>query len=489
MSGPHLSRRTFLRGGLGLAVAGSLAGCGESNVPDDDNDTESPPRRPNETQLSPDPALPLTVESLRPEFGRVVNLGQTALREGRPINRVLDANAADDTLLYLPSGRYVLDETWSFDGFERFGIVGQGATIVPPDGYENTLFDIGSEDDANEFVFAGIDFDFRSPETGARPLYAAISDTLRVSDVTVYGRQDVDQDLFRFDVTDPDGEAVVTRLSLPHGGDPAWRVTGCEVGDLNRGNISFVDCHIAGFPDNGLYADPPEGTVAVVGGRYENNGISNVRLNAEPGSVVSGVHVRCDAPPEGFENMRGIRLRGGDGILVERCLIEMLDVEGGSDGGITVSHGMGRVEIRDTHVHVDADNVNAIRLKSFDGPAAEGGVRVENVLVTGGAAEGEAVNIADRDGYVFDHVCISQHSADRDGFHADNADGTVRNSTVSVGGRPLQVTRSDLMTEGLTICPRPGGFDGFSGRCERNCADLDRRLSRMIPDRSSLSRT
>jgi len=76
-----------------------------------------------------------------------------------------------------------------------------------------------------------------------------------------------------------------------------------------RGEIRFVDCHVAGFPDNGLYASPAPGVVTVSGGRYANNGIANVRVS--DGSEVRGVHVICDEARDGVQNMRGIRLREG----------------------------------------------------------------------------------------------------------------------------------------------------------------------------------
>jgi len=119
-------------------------------------------------------------------------------------------------------------------------------------------------------------------------------DQIVAKNLTVRGEIDVRQDVLRFDVTSKSGQALVRDVNLPDGGVPGMGVTGMEVGDKNHGDIRFVDCHVAGFPDNGLYADPPEGRVEVLGGTFLNNGIAGVRIETANESVVRGVHVRCD---------------------------------------------------------------------------------------------------------------------------------------------------------------------------------------------------
>ncbi|NIR34699.1 MAG: hypothetical protein GWN73_01325, partial [Actinobacteria bacterium] len=69
-------------------------------------------------------------------------------------------------------------------------------------------------------------------------------------------------------------------------------------------------------------------------------------------STVRGVHVRCDAEPEGFGNMRGIRLREGTNVLVEHCLVEMLDVVG-SDGAVVLAPWLEEATVRDTNIVID----------------------------------------------------------------------------------------------------------------------------------------
>ncbi|NIS32005.1 MAG: hypothetical protein GWN73_01330, partial [Actinobacteria bacterium] len=73
-----------------------------------------------------------------------------------------------------------------------------------------------------------------------------------IRDVSVIGNQDDGWGMMRLDVTDPDGVGLVERMRLPDGAAIETNSTGCLVGDEHRGQITFRDCHIAGFADNGL---------------------------------------------------------------------------------------------------------------------------------------------------------------------------------------------------------------------------------------------
>ncbi|MFC7137890.1 hypothetical protein ACFQRB_18465 [Halobaculum litoreum] len=233
--------------------------------------------------------------------------------------------------MYLPAGDYRIADSVSIGGAERVGLVGDDATIVPSEGNDDTIVSFGWPQPVERALFAGITFDFTAENTGGRPLLSR-ADNMLVEDVAVDGEADVDQDLFRVDVTDAGGQGIVRRLFLPDGAPPDTKVTGCEVGDDTRGDVSFIDCEIDRFPDNGLYANPPKGTVRVIGGKYKNNGVAGVRVEVADDAVVRGVHVRCDDATNGGANMRGIRLRAGRSVLVEDCLVEMMEVTS-SDGG------------------------------------------------------------------------------------------------------------------------------------------------------------
>ncbi len=362
---------------------------------------------------------------------------------------LLKEYAGDDTVLYFPSGRYLMDDLWAFPAFSNFGIVGEPATIVPPKGYNRYLFNIGSVEDASGtgFLFENIHFDFRAKATAPRPIQVAVTDGLVVRDVIVMGLSGT----VRFDVTTETGAGVIERLRVPDGGKEP-NPTGLLISPENRGELTITDCHIAGFPGNGLYASGSVGPINVIGGSYFNNGIANVRVSSP--AVVRGVHVRCDRAPEGFRNMRGIRLRDGDSVLVEDCTIEMIDVTY-SEGAIVIEPLMKSAIIRNTDILTTADNVLGINAKTLETPDETARILCENVKIFGSAQNDAAIRIVDRDNCVFENLSIVQSGANRDGvqlLRSNNA--IIHDATISVTRTPILVEESTgLNVKNVTTSP------------------------------------
>ena len=366
--------------------------------------------------------------------------------DDKPIDDLLERHATDGTLLYLPPGDYRIEETFTVSDGGRVGILGDGATIVPPDGFDSAVLGLGYPEPLTELFVRGLTFDYRTENTGGRPILGVADEKVVFRDLAVGGVADVPEDLVRLDVTSSDGVGIVDGLSLPDGSTIPG-VTGCEVGDDNHGDVSFFDCHIAGFPDNGLYADPPEGAIGVYGGDFRNNGVANVRITTPDPSVVRGVRVRCDEDDAVGENMRGIRLRGGSGHVVEDCTVEMAAVTS-SDGAITFASELESATVRNCRLHVDADGVNAVRVKSPNRGATaatrNGPFRFENLCITGSAAGGAAVDASGRDGCSFRNIQIHQSGDDRDGIVTSNVGGEIVDAVVAVTSDALALSDSEI---------------------------------------------
>lgn len=384
----------------------------------------------------------------------MVQLGADHTGE-QSISDVLESEIADRTALYFPRGEYRMETPLSAEGFRNVALVGNRALVRPPHAYTGSLFEFGTGSDAAGLRFEGIDFDLTASNTGARPIHASIQDGLLVRDVTVHGRQDVDHDSMRFDVTNESGSGRVEAVRLPDGGSTAYPNTGIYVGEKSVGTLSFVDCHVAGFPDNGLYASPARGSVIVKGGIYANNGISGVRVSGK--SRIENVRVICDSSRNGLENMRGIRLREGSGILVNGCTVEMRNVTE-SDAGITMAEWLENATIRDTVVQADADDVPGILAKQPNrrklGRGRSGRYRItfENVRVFGSAANETAISVDNRHGCQFDHVCIEQRGSDRDGITLKNSTRSVLDETViDVTGKPLVLDNARTRRQQIRI--------------------------------------
>lgn len=450
-----LRRRDLLATLTAAGGAGALAGCSLFGSNPDSTDTPTPEGTPTPTDTTDPAAVPHA-----DEYETVVDLARAGADTtgAESIVPLLEEHVADDTLLYLPEGTYLMDEPWYLVDFADVGVVGPDAVIVPPERFAGTLFAVG---DGRGFLFEGVTFDFTAERTGARPIGALVDDDLVVRDVTVRGAQDVDQDMMRFDVTTEEGTGLVERLRMRDGAAFDIPVTGCLVTGDSVGELTFRDCEIVGFPDNGLYASSATGRVRVEGGYYANNAISNVRVG--DGAVISGAHVRVDYEEEVLENTRGIRLREGTDVLVENCTIELLRVPV-SDGAITVSTGMREVTIRDTTIRVDANNVTGILAKSpsdrFEDGAATG-VTAENVVVTGTAAGNDAIEIVDRDGSRLTGLCIHQTGDSRDGVRLlRSADNRIEDATIVVTGEALVLEDSTASTSGI----RTGAATDDGGR-------------------------
>lgn len=443
------TRRRLLRCAVPLSAAATISGCGGRSGSEDPPDRDPTRTRDRTTTQS----TPDEVERLANQWGfeRIVDAveagadptGQT------PVDDVFETHLQSESLLYLPQGRYFVSDTIAVDGTERAGIVGNGATIVPEDGNTEQMFVFGWPSPLQRLVVSGIDFDITAEQTGGRPILARANRSILLDTITVTGKADVDEDLLRIDVLDPEGQGVVRGLRMLDGAPPDTKVTGCQVGD-NRGDLWFVDCQIDGFPDNGLYADPPEGRVHVIGGRYRNNGIANVRVESNDPSVIRGVHVRCDDASDAGPNMRGIRLRAGSSILVEDCLVELLDVTS-SEGAIVFSSELGAATVRNSRIRVDSNGVNAIRIKSAANETVrDGPFNCEHLTIDGTAAYGSAVAAADRRGCLFRGLCIDQGGESRDGFSVVNLEGEIVDTHVDVSGNPFRIRDSSITRRNVT---------------------------------------
>lgn len=457
-----MKRRTFVSSLATAGIAATTAGCtGGDEGPPRDPVTENSSRRTKPMvegsdrppRRASDEAVNGPLPAYAREFGTVVDVTEVGADPSgqESIAPIIEERLGDDTLLYLPRGTYLLDRTIEIFEFEKFGIVGDRATIVPPEGYTRVLFDVGRPGRANDFIMEGITFDIRAPNTGPRPLSVLSAGNVVVRNVSVIGEQDDGWGMIRFDVTDEDSVGVVDRLRLPGGSAAEVSSAGCLVGEYHRGEAIFVDCHIDGFSDNGLYASPENGTVRVEGGYFANCKVSSLRVG--DGATVRGAHVRCDTAPEGFGNMRGIRLTHGRDLLVENCTVEMLDVVG-SDGGIVMADSLESATVKDTTIRVDADDIIALRIK----PPAEdivdraAPIRCENVSITGSAARRSAVRVVDRQGAEFDNISIRQSGSARDGFHfIRSTDATVRDAYIDVTGTPILLDESDVRRRRVEI--------------------------------------
>lgn len=424
---------------------------------------------------APTTTTPVAPPRFEGRFDRVVDVAAAGADAGgsRDAAGVVEAVAGDDTLLLFPPGTYALSRLKLTD-YANLGFVGdppgeaQFRPTRPASEIDNRFLQFR---DVSDFVFEGIELDYARSDRGGAVMVLADGD-FAVRDVRIRGkmpdRSHPDNPAaYRFDVLDGDARGTVERIVARDGGHDGGNAVGIYVGKDHAGELVFTDCDIQQFPNNGLYASSPgretdefygaDGVVHVRGGLFRNNNIANVRLGTTD-STVRGTRVVVDAVPphpnEANLNVRGIRLRGQHGQVVEDCEIVVGPDAGPGFGGIVFHPANGRATVRNTVIRMDRDDVHAIRVfpPSVNEPF---GSLFENVTVTGAAGGGETVLVTARQGMEFRNCTIEQSGDERAGMlFVDATDCSVADSTIDVTGTPIQSVNSTVRTRNVTVVDR-----------------------------------
>ena len=399
-----------------------------------------------------------------------------------PIDPILDEHVADDTLLYFPEGRYKLNQFRNYEGtnddfeadlyygLENFGLLGAGSgrtELVPRDGQGSAAYGTGYFHRlwfelryGRNYLVKGFTFDYTAENTGGRFQLLPDGDFI-MRDVQVRGENDVQEGPLLFSVLDPEGTGLVRDVRLPDGGGTiGFGPTGIYVSKGHQGTITLRDCVIEGFPDNGLYASNPSdpAAVEVIGGRYANNNISQVRLGTSRSFVKNArVEVTEAIEVDGPVNMRGIRVADGSGVEIENCDV-VVSADVNSSGAIVGNHYAGDFSVKNTRIRTDAPYKRyAVYAKSTN--VEDSGVTMKNVSITGDSPDRMAVVMKGRDPATLKNVCIQQTGANRDGVTLVDTDATVEESVLNVTGDPV-VSIGDSVVETTNVryggtCPLP----------------------------------
>ncbi|MDG5776941.1 right-handed parallel beta-helix repeat-containing protein [Haloarculaceae archaeon H-GB2-1] len=381
------------------------------------------------------------------------------------VSEVIDDALADDTLLEFPEGRYYMDEQVRHTGFEKVGLVGPEATLVPAnyfdfDGPQYRLFRLGVRDDSGtDLVFDGFDVDQTAPDTGIRVIEAVVDDGLEVRDITVDGFHDSGTwGPARVVVQSPTGSGLVERFTATEGGEwvsetpnagDLWRGPTGLIANDNRGTLTLRDVELGPFPDNGLYAAGSTGPVVVEGGTFRNSNAANVRIGGD-GSVVRDATIVVDQIRPQDEAHRGVRIENTSDLRVENVtvrntaplptspavyvmnstsnvVLQDLDVEisGSSvDYGVDIAPEAGETTVHESTIAMSTPGGNGIRIQGGDDP---GSVLVEEVTITGDVGEESTRSgiWCDRDNCRFGVVTVDVTSDERRYGIVNHGDGVT----------------------------------------------------------------
>ncbi|WP_137287214.1 hypothetical protein [Halorussus salinisoli] len=471
-----LTRRAYLRCAGATAAVGALAGCGEFETENATRETtttrgttatattratETTRTTETTTQIETEGQLDRTTRKLveAADYETVVNVadaGADTSGEER-INPILEERVGDDTLLYFPKGRYRLAD-WEATGYRNLGVVGEDATLVPPDGEQNYWLMWG---DLREFLFAGFTIDCRAKNVAPITHLSVSGGTNVVRNVAVRGHRRAPRTAFEVEAAAPDADLRFQNLSLPDGSAKGHAI---YVFPESVGRLTFRNCRVEHWKE-GLYAAYHSGLLRVLGGYYANNGIEQVRVGGgTTGALVRGVTVRVDDPkqPQNKPNMRGIWAEEGGYVHIEDCDIAITDLTGTySSGGIVVGQQFGEVVVENTRIRTDADafainvrdpieSVEGEAMPSMEGLPERTRFTARNVRMVGTAGDGTAVQATRRNDCRFENVCIEAPRGSRDGISVTNAEGcSVQDSTIDVSGEAIRTENATVTTEGV----------------------------------------
>lgn len=455
-----VSRRRFLAA-LGVSTAG-LSGCQfrdeeRPETPPDTVQTETQTRIPSETQpptATPDretdsptqTAEPTPTESpLADRFDTIYDVTEAGADPtgSELVDDTLNRLIGDDTLLQFPPGTYRMEDI-AVEDVRNFGMVGHDATLQL-DRRGRAIFMRFNR--VADILVDGFSIDNTADNTAAWFDLKCTGGDNVVRNYTVEGFVDVYQQAngFTIMVEGSDTSLELDNVDLSKGAitsTATFVFPRREYYDPSRGagSLTFRNCKMKNWGNEGLYASTHEGPLKIIGGEYANNGIVQVRIgggNAPERAIVRDVSVTTDEIPEympdQYRILRGIWLKEGDGALVENCDVTLKNLSREqTPAAILVKDQFGRATIRDCDVTVEGVSRPAVRIQkpadtyeprwmpSLDHLPSEWDVTIENLTIDGTSPNTEAIRIEGRDGCTVRDVTIDKQGEDVDGLYLRN---------------------------------------------------------------------
>lgn len=262
-----------------------------------------------------------------PNFSNVINAVEDLGADptgNEPVDGIINSNSDSGNLLVFPNGTYKLAGKVQASADGTFGMVGEGWQNAngPPDPSNGAVFVAppGQIARINYSAQSGVLGNFvldQSNTNASISFVVGSSGFTEARDIAITGVVD-DTGSAANEAANKVGCALianegatarVTRYvsigtGLPgdknDGGVPAiW------VGDGNRGTAQIVSCVVESAADNGIYGSRTSGDTQIVGGRYSNNEVTQIRYCGQ-GSFADGVTLVFDAdnyqgPTSGYQ--------------------------------------------------------------------------------------------------------------------------------------------------------------------------------------------
>jgi hypothetical protein len=227
-----------------------------------------------------------------------VDLGAEGLSEGDLIDPYFSDHFQNGVEVRVPGGTY----RWrggGIDATSNAALVGDGAVFL----------EVAETSNFSHEVFA---------EEG----------TVLIKDMTQVGTVGANDGAITARAS-PNARVVFDNFNRPDGATSGGTTVGHFVPTRHRGAVYYLNCTVAEFPNNGLYASAAQkdgqGRVVIEGGLYANNNVASIRIGSSD-SVVRGASILYDeefadiVDPGGDQLGRGVWVRfGGRNITIADC--------------------------------------------------------------------------------------------------------------------------------------------------------------------------
>lgn len=270
-----------------------------------------------------------------------------------PIDSVVRGSYTGSELFYLPAGTYTLKAPLQITDAERFGFVGQqGATLRTAEefGWSQMAIRAGERTaPLEEIYFKNLDIDLTATQNahvgGIEAHFARQMDIENVRVSSNVGKWAAGL------LTTATNERAFGRVNMDLSAGSDWvegvdhfrdQPIGILVEDQHAGRLTFEDCIVGSFPNNGIYASQGSGRVDIVGGRYFDSNVSNIRVGSN--ASVRGATVTVDNSQNNYQNTVGIRVIGSEGnVVVDNVHVTTTNTSGHAvllmnDGPVTLTN-------------------------------------------------------------------------------------------------------------------------------------------------------
>lgn len=443
-----------------------------------------------------------------PRFATVIDMVEDAGCDptGRePCDKQLAAAADNHTLLQFPPGRYRVTQPLVLEDITDFGMRGTGThrrdvRFIHPIGYSDLLVNVRRGQNCLFERFTAEQTDDAITNSG---LVVKNADGTIVRDVEVAGftpseaptpRQSGTIDLV-VQITESEGRGLVERYVSTGGAEVGVypkSYAGFYSGVDHRGTLRLVDCHLEECGSTGVYAGRTYGQVQVVGGRFKNNDVAQIRVSGK-GSFVRDAEVIVDTADQknsrgSFKTVRGIWWESGwqgkTGGYIEDCDL-IARKTGNRRALIQIDGTAGAMTVRNCTLEVNGNNYEAIHAYRPGRSPNSGGlpdrpwnVELSGVDVYGTATWETAIKLEGRPNSVLSDVTVRQTGRNVNGIVLEDAVSClIENTSVTVPNYPLVIMNDGpsvrlpggasnclVVLDKVTLVGTAGGDSGAAGR-------------------------